>query len=398
MQLFDYSRATHILERAGIDVLLASSKHGVAYLSDYWHPVSDDYYVLWDVPATHKTFVGLPREERREQFIVAGASEATTISVMDPWIKDRRYWGPGYYIQTWKNPLDPNPDPGDPMEVVAKALVEKGLDRATVAVEERYLGVKYVKSLQRRLPNVTIVDAEDALWQLRMIKCNEEQRRLRESCIRTGRAWLNNVLKAETGMTQPEMQTVFKRECLDMGIEYERAYVIFGPAGLKLINGSPAAGNIELKPGMYIRIDAQAKYEGYVCNLSRVVAHERVVPAMEAAHKLETELVVRMIPELKAGRVASDIRKVELEMYRGTGYEPLIPYTGHGVGRVVHEPPYLALNDHTVLQNGMSVTLEPTIMYEGDGDIFVGVEDHFLLTEKGTEWLTESAPMDLYVK
>jgi Xaa-Pro aminopeptidase len=96
--------------------------------------------------------------------------------------------------------------------------------------------------------------------------------------------------------------------------------------------------------------------------------------------------------------VASDIRKVELEMYRGTGYEPLIPYTGHGVGRVVHEPPYLALNDHTVLQNGMSVTLEPTIMYEGDGDIFVGVEDHFLLTEKGTEWLTESAPMDLYVK
>ncbi len=32
-----------------------------------------------------------------------------------------------------------------------------------------------------------------------------------------------------------------------------------------------------------------------------------------------------------------------------------------------------------------------------NGDIFVGIEDHFLLTANGMEWLTELAPMDLYV-
>nr|MBC8453178.1 hypothetical protein [Chloroflexota bacterium] len=76
MQLFDYSRATHIMKSGGIDLILATSRHGVEYLSDYWHPVSDQFYVLWDTEATHMTVVGLPADKNREAFIVAGASEA----------------------------------------------------------------------------------------------------------------------------------------------------------------------------------------------------------------------------------------------------------------------------------------------------------------------------------
>ncbi len=47
MQLFDRAKATWLMEQDGVDLVLASSKHGVGYLSDYWHPVSDDYYLLW---------------------------------------------------------------------------------------------------------------------------------------------------------------------------------------------------------------------------------------------------------------------------------------------------------------------------------------------------------------
>jgi Xaa-Pro aminopeptidase len=398
MQLFDYGRATRLMKAAGIDLVLATSKHGVGYLSDYWHPVSDEYYVLWDTTATHKTAVGLPRDEKRGAFLVAGASEATTIQIMDPWIKDRRFWGPGYYIQTWVDPLDPAPDPGDPMKVAADAIREKGLDAGVIAIEERFLGVRYAASLQKHLPRARLVDAEEVLWQLRMIKSPEEQRRLREACVRTGKAWLATVHAAETGMTQPELQKVFMKQCIDHGLEYERAYVIFGPAGLRLVNGSPAAGSIELKEGMYIRIDAQGKFEGYICNLSRVVGHGEMPAALKKAHEIERRLVVDMIPELKPGVRASDIRKKEIRLYDGTGYVPVVPYTGHGVGRVVHEPPYLALNDHTKMAPGMSVTLEPTICYSGrKGDIFVGMEDHFLVTESGAEWMTESAPMGLAV-
>lgn len=397
MQLFDREKASWLMQQQGIDMLLASSKHGVGYLSDYWHPVSDDYYVLWAVDATHKTFVGLPQDPQSEPFLVAGASEQTTVSIMDPWIKDRRYWGPGYYIQTWDDPLDADTDPGDPMEEVAEAIRSRGLEAGTVAIEKRFLGLRYVEALKAHLPEIQLTDAESVLWQLRMVKSEEEQRRLRESCLRTGKAWLATVHDARTGMTQPELQRIFVKHCMDNELEYERAYVIFGPAGVSLINGSPASGDVRLEEGMFIRIDAQAKYGSYVCNLSRVVAHGEVNAEMAQAHELERRLIVDLIPELKPGVAVADIRRKELAMYEKIGHPPLVPYTGHGVGRVVHEPPYLTTSDPTVLEPGMSVTLEPHIMYSGNGDIFVGMEDHFLITEDGTEWLTESAPMGLHV-
>ena len=397
MQLFDYQRASALMRERDIDVILASSKHAVGYLSDYWHPVSDDYYLLWDTTVTHKTLVGLPAEESRGPFLVAGASEATTVSFLDPWIQDRRFWGPGYYIQTWDDPLNPSPEPGDPMEVAADALREKGLAEATIGIEERYLGVKYARRLQELLSKATLVDVEGVLWDLRMIKCEEEVRRLREACVRTGSAWLQTVQAAEEGMTEEDVQRLFIQECMGRGLDYERVYVIFGPAGVKLINGSPPSTGNPLKRGQFLRMDAQGKYQGYICNLSRIVAFGDVSADMERAHALERGLVERMIPELKPGVRASHIRQVELSLYEETGYPPVVPYTGHGVGRVVHEPPYLALNDHTVLQPNMVVTLEPTICYSDGGDIFVSIEDQFLITEDGAEWQTASAPMDLYV-
>ena len=397
MQLFDYDRASTLMKQSRMDVILASSKHGVGYLSDYWHPVSDDYYLLWDTKATHKTFVGIPSDESRGPFIVAGASEATTIALFDPWIEDRRYWGPGYYIQTWDNPLDPDPDPGEPMQVVADALTEKGLADATIGIEERYLGIKYARRLQELLPRATFVDAEDVLWGLRIIKSKEEIRRSWEACIRTGKAWLNTIHAAQEGMTERDLQRVFAQMCLAEELDYERAYAIFGPAGLSLVNGSPPSLGNELKRGQFIRIDAQGKYEGYICNLSRIVAFGDVSEGMEKAHAIERGLVERMMPELKPGVKSSHIREVELELYKDIGYPPVVPYTGHGVGRVVHEPPYLALNDETVLQPNMIVTLEPTICYSEQGDVFVSIEDQFVINENGADWQTESAPMDLHL-
>lgn len=198
-------------------------------------------------------------------------------------------------------------------------------------------------------------------------------------------------------MTQPDLQAVFKRLCVENGVDYERAYVIYGPAGLDLSNGSPASGDVELKKGMFIRIDGQAKYQGYIWNLSRIVGFGEVSDSLAKAHAVEKWLVERYMEEMKPGMKCSNLREIELNLYDDIGYPPVIPYTVHGVGRVVHEPPYIALNDHTVLQPNMVETLEPTICHSEGGDIFVSIEDQFLLTNDGIEWLTEKAPMDLYV-
>ena len=45
----------------------------------------------------------------------------------------------------------------------------------------------------------------------------------------------------------------------------------------------------------------------------------------------------------------------------------------------------------------MVVTVEPTVQFSGDGDIFISLEDQFLITEDGAEYLTAAASLDLYL-
>jgi Xaa-Pro dipeptidase len=395
VRLFEYARASGLMEEAGIDVILASSRHNVGYLSDYWHSVSDDYYLLWDPSVTHKTLVGLPKDEEKGPFMVPGASEMTTLERDDPWIKDRRYWGPGYYIQTWN---EPDPDPGNPMDVVSETLIEKGFEAGRIAIEKRYLGLGYFERLRSRMPRAEFLDAEEVLWALRIVKSQEEIRRLREACLRTSKAWLNVMDWTEEGVTELEMSRQFAATFAELGMDSERAYCIYGPAGIDLKNGSPLPSDNPLCEGQFIRVDVQGRYEGYVSNISRVIGFGEVTTEMAKAHEQVKSIMEQLVPTLGPGVPVRDVRKAEMKLYEGTGYEAVVPYTGHGVGRVVHEPPYLTDKNPTILQPGMSVTLEPTVNFREQGDIFISLEDQFLITDDGAECLTADATLDLYLK
>jgi Xaa-Pro dipeptidase len=66
---------------------------------------------------------------------------------------------------------------------------------------------------------------------------------------------------------------------------------------------------------------------------------------------------------------------------------------GHGLGIQLTEPPSHTSWDQTKFENGMVLTLEPSIGY-GDGCIMVA-EENVLVTLDGSELLTQAAPRDL---
>ena len=63
--------------------------------------------------------------------------------------------------------------------------------------------------------------------------------------------------RAWPGMTEKEMESEFIKAFSEEGLDNERSYVIFGPAGVNLLNGSPLASDNPLKEGQFIRIDTQ---------------------------------------------------------------------------------------------------------------------------------------------
>ncbi len=68
--------------------------------------------------------------------------------------------------------------------------------------------------------------------------------------------------------------------------------------------------------------------------------------------------------------------------------------TGHGLGRQVHEEPYIMRGNHQVLEPGMVYTDEPGLYREGG--FGVRIEDDVLVTETGCRSLT-SFPRELTI-
>ena len=68
--------------------------------------------------------------------------------------------------------------------------------------------------------------------------------------------------------------------------------------------------------------------------------------------------------------------------------------TGHGLGREVHEAPYIMRGNHQKLEAGMVFTDEPGLYR--DGAFGVRIEDDVLVTEAGCRSLT-TFPRELRV-
>jgi Xaa-Pro aminopeptidase len=62
-----------------------------------------------------------------------------------------------------------------------------------------------------------------------------------------------------------------------------------------------------------------------------------------------------------------------------------IRFVGHGIGLEVDEFPFLAFGQELQLQAGMTIALEPKLIFPGKG--VVGIENTHVVTEEGLEQL-----------
>jgi Xaa-Pro aminopeptidase len=63
-----------------------------------------------------------------------------------------------------------------------------------------------------------------------------------------------------------------------------------------------------------------------------------------------------------------------------------IRFVGHGIGLEVDEYPFLAAGQDLQLQEGMTIALEPKVIFPGKG--VVGIENTHVVTQNGLEQLS----------
>lgn len=132
-----------------------------------------------------------------------------------------------------------------------------------------------------------------------------------------------------------------------------------------LIHGIPSKKAI-LKDGDLLTLDIVVGLNGYMADAARSYAvgncPERVHRLIEAAESAFEAGVAEIAP----GRHLGDAQAAIYERVRSYGYYVPAEYTGHGIGRAMHEDPYIPnygeRGTGPILREGMALAIEPMLL------------------------------------
>jgi Xaa-Pro aminopeptidase len=368
----DLDALDRALDEAGIDVLIANSKHNVAWLLGGFR---SSFFV-------HMDAIGL---SRYLPLFVYAKGKPDSVA----------YWGQHMEAydkemgQIWveRTAFEPHGSVDAMMGVVAY-LLDIGFTRGTMGIERSFLPADAEEVLRDGLPDCDIVDAHFALEGLRMIKTPSEIDLLREASERIEAAMVASFASARPGMTKNEFLRIVQVNEVHRGLDYDYAFVSIDTVR------NPNPSSQKFTAGGKATLDSGGNYYGYIGDISRVGCFG--TPDQELLELLAAVDTVQQSARavVKPGRRAGDVVEVGLQAVRESPYKENMFYTAHGMGLVGHERPqiarnnphgYPAVDEDLALQAGMVLSIEAGLRHPERGG--VALEDTIVVTDTGCEAL-----------
>lgn len=175
-------------------------------------------------------------------------------------------------------------------------------------------------------------------------------------------------------------------------------------------HGIPSATKI-LREGDIVNIDVTTILNGFYGDTSATFTVGQVSPLTQKLISVTQEALALSIKSLKPGSLLNDcVGKVIQPFVEQNNFSVVRDLGGHGVGVGFHEDPFVfhfnAPFDKTVLQPGMTFTIEPMVnastdyritldkadgwtIYTYDGSLSAQFEHTILITDTGYEILTK---------
>lgn len=132
----------------------------------------------------------------------------------------------------------------------------------------------------------------------------------------------------------------------------------------ELVHGIP--GDRKLQDGDIVSIDCGSILEGFVADSALTIGIGRISP--EAQELIDTTMNALFIgiDQMQIGNRTGDISSAIQSFVEGKGFNVVREYTGHGVGRKMHEDPqvpnYGTAGKGVDLKPGMTIALEPMVL------------------------------------
>ncbi|KIC43212.1 peptidase M24 [Ruegeria sp. ANG-R] len=357
-------RAQHRMEATGLSALLLTTepelRYFTGYLTRFWESPTRPWFLI--VPARGKPVAVIPS--------IGAALMAQT------WIDD---------IRTWSAPdLE-----DDGVSLLADTLSELTPDGADIGCPDGHethvrMPLADLRRLQAGIGTRRVTGDHGILRALRMVKSDAEIAKIRAACQIAARAFARVPEIASAGTPLDQVFRRFQMLCLEEGADWV-PYLAGGAEQGGYTDVISPAKQAPLRSGDVLMLDTGLVRDGYFCDYDRNWsigpastpvrdAHTRLIEASDAAFELAK-------PGATASQLFHAMNAVLTDGGEGTDAGRL----GHGLGMSLTEWPSLIPDDHTELQAGMVLTLEPGIAV--NGKILVH-EENILITEGAPEFLS----------
>ncbi len=257
----------------------------------------------------------------------------------------------------------------------------------SLAVEGQVMRVFVHHALRRAGPRIDIVDAEKHISGLRAIKSAAEVAALQAAIDISERA-LGHVLGAvRAGQTEAEIESRLIQALFAAGAEALAFPPIVTAGDESARPHGRARPDYRVRPGDALLFDLGARKHGFAADITRTVFVDHATDEGRAVY--ETVLAANAAGHRIAGPgiTAHDIDDAVTSVLEASPFAKRIrTRTGHGLGREVHEAPYIMRGNPETMQPGMVFTNEPGL-YE-IGSFGVRIEDDMLITDTGCRSLT----------
>jgi len=177
-----------------------------------------------------------------------------------------------------------------------------------------------------------------------------------------------------------------------------------GPSGAVPSYMSSPTGGIGASPAMAqgpsykiirrhepVMVDYIFAYNGYLSDHTRIYSLGALPQELLDAHAAMLQIQELIKKIAKPGMASGAVYDFALEKTAELGYEPhfmgtgaeRVRFVGHGIGLEVDEFPFLAAGQKLKLKEGMTIALEPKLVFPGQG--VVGIENTHVVTKDGLE-------------
>lgn len=400
--LLNRVRALELMERFGLDALIAATRENVTYLSDFapWGQAVHRYFQRPD-------FVVFPKQQDQAPALLLYLGEATYAAAQPPWIKEiytygqprsPRYEGPGPMTaeeERFFSVLDGAKIKGkNPAEALADLLRERGLSRGHIALDHEGMAQEVKESLRSALPQAKFSDASDLFRLIRMVKTPEEIARLRKAAELNERAIATMFAKARAGCDEIELAQEYHGE-----IAKERGQV----GWLHLGSGRRSAGifppsSKKLEAGDLLRVDAGCYlnfYHSDTCGSAVLGEPTAKQTRLFAAGKSG---IAACLEILRPGSRPSELLEALNQGLKMAGMrEARKDFVGHTIGIEAREfpfefgppkalaSPFLPETTDIPLEENMAINVEVALVELGFGGI--QIEHTLVLKDGGFEFI-----------